>query len=61
MEEYIIQSQENSQKEPQKTLLQMPSRNNAIPEWNNDVGDENALGCFQLFDISPRTLQTDLP
>ena len=61
MEESTLQSQENSPKEPHKTLLRMPSRNNAILEWNNPVGDENVLDFCQCSDISPITLQTYLP
>ena len=61
MEESTLQSQENSPKEPQKTLLKLPSKNNEILEWNNAVGEENVLACCQIFDIIPRTLQTDPP
>ena len=59
MEESTLQSQENSLKEPQKTLLKLPSKNNVIPEWNNVVGDENVLAYYQISDIIPRILQTD--
>ena len=48
-------------KEPQKILLKLPSRNNTIPEWNNDIGDGNFLAYHQRSYISPRTLQTDPP
>ena len=61
MEGSTLQSQENSQKEPQETLLKLPSKNNTIPDWNNTVGDGDMLACCQGSEISPRTLQNDLP
>ena len=61
MEELILQSKENTPKEPQESLLKRPWRNNEILEWNNTVGDENELVCCQKYDIIPRTLQTNLP
>ena len=61
MEEYIFQSQENSSKEPQESLLELPYRNNAIPEWNNTGSYGNVLACCRISDISPEILQTDPP
>ena len=59
MEESTLQSLENSPKEPHKTLLKLPCRNNAIPEWNNAVIDRNVLAYNQISDIIPRSLQND--
>ena len=61
MEGSTLQSWENSQKEPQETLLKLATRNNAIPDWNNVVGDDNVLDFFQISDIISRTLQNYLP
>ena len=58
MEESTLQSPENSLKEPQKTLLKLPCRNNAIPEWNNDG---NVLAYCKISEISPITLQNYPP
>ena len=51
MEESILQSQENSPKEPQESLPKLPCRNNAIPEWNNAGSDGNVLAYCQRSDI----------
>ena len=60
MEESTLQSQENSPKEPQEILLKLPSKNNAILDCNNAVGDGNMLAYCQISEMSSRTLQNDL-